>query len=519
MSNINLLFQTLCDNFFKVNQDVEAVIVSDRDGLVIVGEKRKDINIEIISVLTSVINPILERIRNEFAFKEFGTASFDTEDHRLLFLSTGKDATVSLVIDTMASVDKVSPYGYFLAEKIAQILSAEEGDKIQLEIPNFEYEAKRAERLNNQIYEMHLDTGGKYRFKFIIVGDHEVGKTSIVRRFVENKFSSDYRATIGLNIVSHAIEFLGNEVKFSIWDIGAQKYFKRFRRTYYKGSQAAFIVFDLTNKDSYDHLIEWFNEIDSFLETKELPIIIIGNKSDLEKERVISYQEGVVMANNLSEKGLTNISYIETSALTGENIHDAFRLISYHYIMKSKDVEEERLKKDILNEIKAILPKKENITISFITKNQYWSPGLQILNSILSDFTLKNEIKEKNKHIFEYENGITLQNYIYDTMDVSNSDGVLCIFDARNEEKIPSKWKNLVIDIINSLGEKKVALIGIRVSSDVNWSNILEEFDVNKYLEEKMISFLFFKLGEEYRFELFDQMKIMFSTIESLSQN
>jgi small GTP-binding protein len=519
VSNINLLFKTLCDNFFEVNQDVEAVIVSDRDGLVIVGEKREDIDIEIISVLTSVINPILERIRNEFAFKEFGTASFDTEDHRLLFLSAGENATVSLVIDQMSSVDKVSPYGYFLAEKIAQILSAEKDEKIQLEIPNFEYEAKRAERLNNQIYEMHLDTGGKYRFKFIIIGDHEVGKTSIVRRFVENKFSSDYRATIGLNIVSHAIEFLGNEVKFSIWDIGAQKYFKRFRRTYYTGSQAAFIVFDLTNKDSYDHVKEWFNEIDSFLETKELPIVIIGNKSDLEQERVISYQEGVDMTNNLSEKGLTNISYIETSALTGENIHDAFRLISYHYIMKSKDVEENRLKKDILNEIKAILPKKEQIIITFITKNQYWSPGLQILNSILSDFTLKKEIKKKKKHIFEYENGITLQNYTYDSMDVSNSDGVLCIFDARNEEKIPSKWKKIVIDIINTLRERKVAMIGIRVSSDVNWSNILEEFDVNKYLEKKMISFLFFKLGDEYRFSIFEELGIMFSTIESLSKN
>lgn len=514
MSNINLLFKTLCDNFFEVNQDVEAVIVSDPDGFVIVGEKREEIDIEIISVLTSVINPVLERIRDEFAFKEFGTASFDTENHRLLFISTGKKTTVSLVVDPMASIDKVSPYGYFLAEKIAQILSSEKGDKIQLEIPNFEYEAKRAERLNNQIYEMHLDTGGKYRFKFIIVGDHEVGKTSIVRRFVENKFSTDYRATIGLNILSHSIDFLGNEVKFSIWDVGAQKYFARFRRTYYTGSQAAFIVFDLTNKKSYDNVLDWFNEIDNFLETKELPIIIIGNKSDLEKERVVSYQEGVDMTNSLSEKGLTNISYIETSALTGENIQDAFRLISYHYIMKSKDLEEERLKKDVLKEIKSILPKKKKITITFLTKSPYWSPGLQILNSIMSDFKIKNELKGENKHIFEYENGITLQNYTYDAMDISNSDGVLCIFDARNEKHIPSKWKNIVVDIIKTLGEKKVALIGVRVSPEVNWSNILEEFDVNKYLEKKMISFLFFKLGDEYRFELFLRLTELFTLLD-----
>jgi small GTP-binding protein len=516
--NISLLFNNLCENFFEVNTDVEAVIVSDKDGLVIVGEKREDIDIEIVSVLSSVINPVLERIRDEFAFQEFGTASFDTENHRLLFISIGERATVSLVIDTMASIDKVSPYGYFLAEKIAQILNAEKDDQIQLEIPNFEYEVKKGGRLNNQIYEMHLDKGGKYRFKFIIVGDHEVGKTSIVRRFVENKFSSDYRATIGLNILSHSIDFLGNQVKFSIWDIGAQKYFKRFRRTYYAGSQAAFIVYDLTNMESYDHVIDWFKEVNNFIETDELPVIIIGNKSDLEDERVIDYQEGVNMTNNLAEKGLTNISYIETSALTGDNIQDAFRLISYHYIMKSKELEEERLKQDVLDEIENILPNKEKLTVTFVTKSQYFSPGLQILNSILSDFNIKDEIKKKNKHIFKYKNGINLKNFTYESMDVSDSDGVLCIFDARNQEHIPHEWKKIVIDIIETLDEKKVALIGIRVSSDINWSSLLEEFDVNEYLEKKMISFLFFKLGEEYRFELFDQLKVMFSTIQTLSQ-
>ncbi|TXT67721.1 MAG: Small GTP-binding domain protein [Promethearchaeota archaeon] len=516
-SNISLLFKNLCDNFFNVNQDVEAVIVSDRDGLVIVGEKREEINMEIVSVLTSVINPVLERIRDEFSFQQFGTASFDTENHRLLFISIGKLATVSLVIDPMASIDKVSPYGYFLAEKISQILNAQSDDMIQLEIPNFEYEVKRADRLNNQIYEMHLDTGGKYRFKFIIVGDHEVGKTSIVRRFVENKFSTDYRATIGLNILSHSIDFLGNEVKFSIWDIGGQRFFQRFFQTYYAGSQAAFIVFDLTNKPSFENVVDWFNQINSALQSKELPVIIIGNKSDLEGERVVSYQEGVEITNKLAEEGLTNVSYIETSALTGDNVKDAFRLISYHYIMKSKDLEEERLKKDVLREIEKILQKNRTISITFITKSQYWNPGLQILNSILSEFKIQNEVQEKNKHLFEYEKGITLKNYTYDSMDVATSDGVLCIFDARNQDHIKPEWKDIVIDIINTLDDKKVALIGIRISENSDWSTLLEEFDVNNYLEKKMISLLFFKIGEEYRFELFDQLKVMFNYLNTIS--
>ena len=94
-----------------------------------------------------------------------------------------------------------------------------------------------------------------YSFKFVIVGNHEVGKTSLIRQFVERKFSQDYRATIGLNIFAHNFDFQGNELLLQLWDIGAQQYFKRFRRIYYNGAEAAFIVFDITNKPP--GTIEW----------------------------------------------------------------------------------------------------------------------------------------------------------------------------------------------------------------------------------------------------------------------
>ncbi len=513
--NIKGLFKELASNFFEVNQDVVAIIVSDSNGLIIAGDTRQEIDMEIVSVLTSIINPVLERIRDEFAFKQFGTANFDTENHRLLFITISKGNTVSLVIDPMASIDKVSPYAYFLAEKVERILNAKPDDVVQLSIPNFEYEVERDERLENQIYQMHLDTGGKYRFKFIIVGDHEVGKTSIVRRFVENTFSHDYRATIGLNILSHSIDFLGNEVKFSIWDIGGQKFFQRFFKTYYVGSQAAFIVFDLTNRKTFDNVVEWVNQIGSALEIEQIPVIVVGNKSDLKEERKITYQESVEKTNTLSKKGLKNISYIETSALTGENIQDAFRLISYHYIMKSKDLEEERLKKDVLSEIEEIMKKKSELNISFITKNQYWSPGLQIMNFIMKNYKIKNEISEKGKHIFNYEIGVKIKNFSYESIDVKGSDGVLIIFDDRNIDLIPSEWRKIVIDIINVLNGKKVLLIGIRVSKAADWSSLLEEFNINEHLEEKMVSVLFFKIGGEYRFEIFNQLKVMLNYLNT----
>ncbi|TFF95566.1 MAG: GTP-binding protein, partial [Promethearchaeota archaeon] len=450
--------------------------------------------------------------------KKFGTASFDTDEYRLLFISIDEDTTLSVVLDSMASIDSISPYAYFLAEKSAQIINFEYGEHIQLTIPNFEYEAEQQERLKNQLYQMRLDSGGNYRFKFIIIGEHEVGKTSIVRRFVEKKFSNDYRATIGLNILTHNFEFVGNQINLSLWDIGAQQYFKRFRKTYYMGAQAAFIVFDLTSRETYEGVMTWFEELDKFIGKADLPIVIVGNKSDLEDQRKVSYQEGVELASKIGEKGIKNISYIETSALTGENIEDAFSLIAYHYIMKSKDLEEKRLRKDLYEEINEILEKKRSLVLTFYTHSPFWSPGLQILTEIEELGVPKSLTDEKNKKICGYENGLVLKSYTYDAgVNVSDTDGVLCIFDARNRDKIDPQWKKFVIELIQNIQENKVLLIGIRISDKIDYSKLMEEFDVNEYLEEKMVSLLFFKLGTEYRLEIYDQLEVMLNSILNLA--
>ena len=525
--NRNELFLEFFNRFLEINKDVEAVIVSDQQGLVIAGEKRKDINMEIVSVLTSIINPILERIRNEFAFREFGTASFDTEFYRLLFISLDENRTLSVVLNNMASVDKASPYAYLLAEKAVQILNAEEGDNIQMTIPHFEYETDASateERVKNQIYQMRLDQGGTYRFKFVIIGDHEVGKTSLVRRFVENKFSHDYRATIGLNILSHNIEFYGNNVAYSLWDIGAQSFFARFRQTYYLGAQAAFIVFDLTKKESFDNIMKWYNELEKFIDQRKIPLIIIGNKKDLTDQRAIAYQDGVDIVSNFSKNVKIKASYIETSALTGENVEDAFTLIAYHYISQSKQEEEDRLKNDLLDELNLILEKRKKqgvnlenlLTLTVISENEFWSPGLQILSNINSEYKLEKLKDEFDEKVYKFSNGVILKNYLYKNFDVTHSDGVFCIFDARYEDHIDPEWKDVVKDIIRGIEENKVVLIGIRVTEKSDWSLIMEEFNVNELLEQKMISLLFFKIGVEYRLEIYDQLKVMLNTIKYL---
>jgi small GTP-binding protein len=515
--NKKRLFNELLTKFLLKYEDVDALIVSDHEGFIIAGQKRASVDMELVSVLTALINPVLERIRDEFAFKKFGSASFDTEENRLFFISIDENTTLSVVFDIMASVDKLSPYAYFLAEKTAQIINASEEDIIQLDIPNFGTEIdtrSEAGRIKEQIYQMRLDSGGIYKFKFIIVGDEAVGKSSIVRRFVENKFSLDYRATLGLNVLSHSLKFYANEIYFSLWDVGAQEYFKRFRKTYYIGTQAAFIVFDVCKRDSFANVKVWYKELENFLSKKNIPIVIVGNKIDLADQRSVVYQEGIELVQELTkENNETDFSYIESSALTGENIEDAFSLIAYHYIMKSKEREEQILKTNLMDQINSLLNKRVKLTISFITENPYWSPGLQILNDVNLLFECEKLIDDKDKRLYEYSNGLIIKNFLFDNIDIEDSDGVFVIFNARNKKHIEQKWKDVVMNIISNLKENKVALIGVRVSNETDWTNIMEEFNVNQYLEKKMVSLLFFKIGFEYRLEIYDELEVMFSTI------
>jgi len=404
--------------------------------------------------------------------------------------------------------------------QFAQIIYANDGDSIQVTIPNFETDSNISDsvsRIKEQIYQLRLDSGGIYKFKFIIVGDSSVGKTSIVRRFVENKFSLDYRATLGLNVLSHSIKFYGNEVSLSLWDVGAQEYFKRYRKTYYMGAQAAFIVFDVCKRDSFANVKVWYKELEDFLDKINLPIVIVGNKIDLVDQRSVTYQEGIELSEELKKDYIEgHFSYIETSALTGENVEDAFSLIAYHYIMKSKEREAQKLKKSLMVQINSLLNKRGKLTISFITENPYWSPGLQILNDVNILCECEKLIDDKDKRLYEYSNGLVIKNFLFDNMDIKDSDGVFVIFDARNRKHIEPKWKEVVVNIIQNLGENKVALIGVRVSDQSDWSNIMEEFNVNEYLEKRMVSLLFFKIGFEYRLEIYDQLEVMFSTIINL---
>ena len=151
--------------------------------------------------------------------------------------------------------------------------------------------------------------------KTIIVGDSGVGKTSLLVRYIRNKFDPKCPPTLGVEFMAKPIEIEKYNIEFQLWDTAGQELFRAVTKGYYRGSIGAFICFDLTNHDSFLHVGRWLNDI---IETarKDCFYILVGNKSDLKAERQVPKEEAELFAQN------NNMQYFECSSLTGDNINE-----------------------------------------------------------------------------------------------------------------------------------------------------------------------------------------------------
>ena len=160
-----------------------------------------------------------------------------------------------------------------------------------------------------------------YLFKAIIVGDGGVGKTALTIRFSKDYFTEDYKMTIGVDFHVKTIAVETDQglirTKLQIWDTGGQERFSSIRPMYYKGALGAIIVFDLTSYESFEHLPQWIEEIKANIKG-EVPILLVGNKSDLISKRAVSVEN----VNSFTQR--FNLYYMEASAKTGERVGDCF---------------------------------------------------------------------------------------------------------------------------------------------------------------------------------------------------
>ncbi|XP_063727652.1 ras-related protein Rab-14-like isoform X1 [Symsagittifera roscoffensis] len=156
-----------------------------------------------------------------------------------------------------------------------------------------------------------------YIFKYIIIGDMGVGKSCLLHQFTEKKFMSDCPHTIGVEFGTRIIEVSGQKIKLQIWDTAGQERFRAVTRSYYRGAAGALMVYDITRRSTYNHLNSWLSDARN-LTNPNTVIFLIGNKSDLNESRDVTYEEAKQFAD---ENGLL---FIETSAKTGECVEDAF---------------------------------------------------------------------------------------------------------------------------------------------------------------------------------------------------
>jgi len=158
-----------------------------------------------------------------------------------------------------------------------------------------------------------------YKFKIIIVGDPGVGKTSLILRFTNNAFRRTYIPTLGVHVSDKIFKVDNSNIQLVIWDIAGQVKFEMMRQQFYLGSDGILLIFDLTNPKSLNSLSNWYSDVQKQLKNRpELIGFIIGNKNDLTKQKEIDPKDAEELALSI------NLGYIETSALTGTNVEEAF---------------------------------------------------------------------------------------------------------------------------------------------------------------------------------------------------
>ena len=176
-------------------------------------------------------------------------------------------------------------------------------------------------------------------FKIIVIGDSGVGKSCLTTQAVRNNFQEFYQATVGFEFLTFNLRINNNVVKLQIWDTCGQEVYKSLISNFYRNSSLALILYAINNRDSFKHAENWLNDLKN-QSNPNVRVFLVGNKSDLENERVVTKEEAEKFKD---EKKLDK--FIETSAKTGENARSALleaaKLLYKDYLKAKQDLKNE----------------------------------------------------------------------------------------------------------------------------------------------------------------------------------
>jgi small GTP-binding protein len=322
LPNIDLL-ESLLENYMFDIDGAIAVAICDRDGFIIASNSKEKAGKESDSVMGAIsafLDIYIDRIKTEFQTQSNFFNITSMQDKKFAYCSMGSHSILTTIADPTTSDLELRIYSEYIAGKVELVL--EGFDKVSTEIPEII-------RVLSKRREGKLPKG-QFTSKLILTGDFKVGKTSLIKRFVENLFSASYISTIGVEISKKTIVMdEETQINFVLWDIGGQiSSMAPYRHRFYEGASAAFIVIDRTRLNNLESVNRWHKEILDAV-SRNIPVVIVGNKSDLQDELVITEEEIKIVAKELG------FHYILTSALSGENVNEAFLYIAYRFIEKA----------------------------------------------------------------------------------------------------------------------------------------------------------------------------------------
>jgi small GTP-binding protein len=344
----------LLKSFISSREDIDIAYIYSNQGLLFAKygklenlDNSNNDGDELYGAITALVENLLSKISIEYKIGHYGSGSFETSNKRIIYLEAGSEAILLLVCDYDTNLNILFPIAYLVAEKVAQILENSFDFRFNtLDIPDLnidddfslgldKYSLSESSDIIDGVKETHHIVKKKNIekiFKLIVLGPAAVGKTTLVNQFLKKEEIIDYRPTLGISISTqrYFVQGFKDDV---IYDLAGQEFFKRVRHEYYKGAKCAFIVYDVTRRETFEESLNFWLQ-DAQKELGNIPFVLIGNKIDLESEREILTDEGRQEAEKLK------CFFIETSALKNINVQDTFKLIGIDLLFKYIDEDE-----------------------------------------------------------------------------------------------------------------------------------------------------------------------------------